>query len=282
MFKKIALILLTLSLGALSGCKKEEAKITQQKNEKAEEIKKDTTNIAVKVEDNNKKNEVQKTENLDLNKKDENSNIDEIGGLKSIKTNIDNKTETFITELEGKISENILKATFYVSGKKTEESNFSANSIKIAITGDVNVEQELKFDETESADEERAGLILEDINFDGFKDLRIQESISAGPNTPYLYWIWNKDKSFYERATELDELTSPIVDAENKKIITEVKDSPTTYFTNEYKFENNKLTQIKEIKKEYDENDPSKAKFTIRELKNGKLTVVKTYVGDAE
>ncbi len=277
MFKKIALLILMLSLVTFVGCKKEVKDTNQhqkniEKSEKKQTEKNEETQIDKKVETKVEEN----------SQKDENSKTDKNSSLKSIKKTVDDKTLTFIAEFEGKISENIPKATFYVSGKKTEESSFAANSIKIAITGNINVEQELKFDDTETADEETIGLILEDINFDGFKDLRIQEMQPAGANVPYLYWIWNKDKSLFERNSDLDIISNPVIDSTNKKIISEVRDSATTYFTNEYKFEKDKLIQTKEIKKEYDENDPSKAKFTVKELKNGKLTVVKTYIGKSE
>jgi hypothetical protein len=42
--------------------------------------------------------------------------------------------------------------------------------------------------------------IVEDINFDGYNDVRLLQFVPAGPNYPYYYWTFNpKTKKFQRR-----------------------------------------------------------------------------------
>ncbi|OBZ12009.1 hypothetical protein A8L34_17000 [Bacillus sp. FJAT-27264] len=49
--------------------------------------------------------------------------------------------------------------------------------------------QELIFDETSTQDDHAFGFVLEDMNFDGYLDVRIQADTPAGPNIPYYCWL---------------------------------------------------------------------------------------------
>jgi hypothetical protein len=42
-----------------------------------------------------------------------------------------------------------------------------------------------------TSDVKDAGFFLEDMNFDGYVDFRVQAFVPAGPNTPYLYWLYD-------------------------------------------------------------------------------------------
>ena len=65
-----------------------------------------------------------------------------------------------------------------------------------------------------------SGLYIEDLNFDGYKDLRLQKGTPAGPNIPYLYWIYDPSQN-----EELEIILALKVDYENKRIISYTRGS---------------------------------------------------------
>ena len=60
--------------------------------------------------------------------------------------------------------------------------------------------------------------LTEDMNFDGRKDFRLMEFLPAGPNIPYLYWIYNSRKDLFEANSAYTEITYPEFDNEKKEI----------------------------------------------------------------
>ena len=87
------------------------------------------------------------------------------------------------------------------------------------------------------------------MNFDGYKDIRIQQFLPASPNVPYYYWLWDKESSKFIKNDDLEKITSPIFDSENKSIKSNVRANAGTYYDYEYKYIGNKLTLVRETEK---------------------------------
>ena len=60
--------------------------------------------------------------------------------------------------------------------------------------------------------------VIEDMNFDGNPDFRLMEFLPAGPNVPYLFWIYNPKKELFEENNSYGKITSPEFDHENNQI----------------------------------------------------------------
>lgn len=60
--------------------------------------------------------------------------------------------------------------------------------------------------------------IIEDMNFDGKADFRLMEFLTAEPNVPFLYWIYNPIKKLFEKNKSYGEITSPEFNYEKKQI----------------------------------------------------------------
>ncbi len=247
------LLPLFISLILFAGCKKEIATEVKKDETKVEEVKKEEIKKEADIVDTEKKEEVKKEEM---------------------------KTETALNiEIKDKINESLPEATFKISGKKTDDLS-SAGKIEVKMEGDgKNINQLITFDPTETPDEKTLGFIVEDMNFDGYKDIRIQQFLPAGPNTPYLCWIWDKENFTFVEHTELEELTSPVFDAKTKTVKASVRDNAATYYENEYKYMKDILTLVKETQTIIDPVT-KKQTITIKELKKDKMQVVKTYTED--
>jgi hypothetical protein len=114
-------------------------------------------------------------------------------------------------------------------------------------------------------------LIVEDMNFDGLADIRIQAFMSAGPNTPYIVWLFNPETNTYDHSPDLSDISSFTVDSENQWIRSEERDSATVYTEYFYRYEDGELILFREIETDYE-----KKAIVTRELKNGEMSVVST------
>lgn len=97
-----------------------------------------------------------------------------------------------------------------------------------------------------------AGLVIEDLNFDGYQDLRLPEFLPASPNIPYLYWLYNPETAQFERNRDLEIITSPVVDSEQHLITSFSRVNAVTYVISDYHMEGDRLQLLRERTEIYD------------------------------
>lgn len=97
------------------------------------------------------------------------------------------------------------------------ENDCEITNIKVVKNG-ISI-QEIKpsknYDKTLSNEEI---FIIEDMNFDGKLDFRLLEFLPAGPNIPFLYWIYNPNNKLFIKNKHYAEITSPDFDYKKKEI----------------------------------------------------------------
>ncbi|MRN52658.1 XAC2610-related protein [Paenibacillus monticola] len=175
-----------------------------------------------------------------------------------------------------RINDSLPEFTFTVYGVKKEPLS-SANQIVITnkeASGEII--QELPFNETSTSDTETFGFIMEDMNFDGYLDIRIQADTPAAPNIPYDCWLWDANNSKFIRNSYLEEIQSPEFDTQ-KQIITSIgRSSASEHFWEEYKYIDGIPTLMKRTEEEI--NQPQKIIHTVVwELVNGELEITEDY-----
>jgi hypothetical protein len=121
--------------------------------------------------------------------------------------------------------------------------------------------------------------IIEDINFDGYNDIRLLQFLPAAPNLPYYYWTYNPATQKFQRQKALEEITSPDFDSEKKLIYSFWRGSCCDHGSSTYKYIKGKPTLIEES--EIKEED-GKVITTIKKLVNGKMKLVKKTIEKAD
>lgn len=121
-----------------------------------------------------------------------------------------------------------------------------------------------------------SGFYIEDLNFDGYKDLRLQLWRPAGPNIPYAYWLWDQSAAKFIPNKELEEILSPKVDHENHTIVSFIRDG-STYAEFTYKYFGGHVKLIRSLTAEYRHNYNNKTltvHITVRERKGDEMKIV--------
>lgn len=120
--------------------------------------------------------------------------------------------------------------------------------------------------------------IIEDINFDGYNDIRLLQFLPAAPNLPYYYWTYNATTQKFQRQKALEEISSPEFDPKKKLIYSFWRGSCCDHGLSTYRYINGKPTLIEES--EVKEED-GKVITTLKKLVNGKMKLVKRTVEKA-
>ncbi|MCR9141377.1 MAG: hypothetical protein NXI24_03935 [bacterium] len=116
------------------------------------------------------------------------------------------------------------------------------------------------------------GFVIEDLNFDGYKDLRLIEFLPAGPNIPYLVWLYDPDTKRFAASDIFADITSPEVDAEKRQIITRWRDGAAKNGTSYYEFRRDRLVLVREESREY--ADASRFRLIVRELRDAEMVEI--------
>lgn len=107
-------------------------------------------------------------------------------------------------------------------------------------------------------------IYLEDLNFDGYKDLRLQAMIPAGANAPYLYWLYDANQGKFIRNEDLEQVISPEIDLQQKRLISHERISAAEHLSIVYAWQDGKLQPvIKEVTACQEAKDCVKSYYTM-------------------
>lgn len=97
--------------------------------------------------------------------------------------------------------------------------------------------------------DDREPLILEDANFDGYRDLRTINWAGATGNIGYVFWLFDTNRGRFEYSEELSDLCRPEFFAEETKIRTHGNGGAAGMMFSEetYVWENNRLKMIEQV-----------------------------------
>lgn len=122
------------------------------------------------------------------------------------------------------------------------------------------------------------GLFVEDVNFDGFKDMRLEADEGNSGVKAYYYWIWDNQAKQFKWNEAFCVIGSPVVDTVAQTITTpQYRDNASTYNAYTYRIENNVPVLIKTVQTFYPDN--VHVKETTRELADGEMRTTGVKLG---
>jgi hypothetical protein len=116
-------------------------------------------------------------------------------------------------------------------------------------------------------------LIFEDLNFDGWDDLRTPAFLPVRPNIPYIVWLWDAGKKRFVHDEALSALDNIEADRGAKTIKSSGADSSVEYMEKNYKYIDGRLTLVKSVTRTYLRDEPGMVEEVTLELKNGEMAV---------
>ncbi|WP_438446969.1 XAC2610-related protein [Gorillibacterium sp. sgz5001074] len=118
--------------------------------------------------------------------------------------------------------------------------------------------------------------VVEDMNFDGYEDIRIQNGTPAGRNIPYLYWLWDQGTASFVPNKDLEEIVSPVFNPVSRTIETMERVGAGAYWEGTYQYKNGRPVLIKKVERVV---DPEKKVWVISlsEEIGGQMKMKKQY-----
>ncbi len=119
-----------------------------------------------------------------------------------------------------------------------------------------------------------------DMNFDGYRDIRLLEVAPAGPNVRYLNWLYRPESATFVPSAALDALIAPRFDAETREVISTRREDPSRHVSETYLHSGDGLVLKRRAVREYSE--PGRYTLTVSEPHDQGMRIVDRRVVDEE
>lgn len=106
-----------------------------------------------------------------------------------------------------------------------------------------------------------------DMNFDGYKDIRLVEFRSAGPNTAYLHWLFDPPSGRFLENPGLNDIPSAQFDAERREVRSDWRDGAARYGSSIFVFAEGRPVLVRKEEKTY--QAPGTYLFEVKRLVDG-------------
>lgn len=164
-----------------------------------------------------------------------------------------------------------------------EHTTCSIVSISILDKATSQLRQRIKpADNDQDCQQLSSTLPVEDMNFDGYNDIRIRQLMPAAPNVPYYVWLYNPKTSQFVRSSALEEITSPAVDPTHQRIRSAWRANCCDYGEDVYGFIRDQLTLLQQTETTVDPTDSSRTLTTLRRRIKGKMSIVRQITAPIE
>jgi uncharacterized protein len=117
-----------------------------------------------------------------------------------------------------------------------------------------NVSEMLKETETLWLDSGE-GFKIEDVNFDGYQDIRLMEFLPAGANVPYLYWLYQVEQKQFVFNQQYSQLSHLTLDSDKKQVVSQYRMNAVEHGTDYYSVDKYQLILIRQELLTYVKND---------------------------
>lgn len=131
-------------------------------------------------------------------------------------------------------------------------SSYCVDSITVSDTADgkvmqtISIPEKTLFGQTDiSVYEEDMGFELEDVNFDGYRDIRLFDTANGNYRAEWIYLVWDPDKSIFEQDTHLNAISLASFDQEKQLIYGMERGSAFNHYYSTYRYIDGLPVEIK-------------------------------------
>lgn len=180
--------------------------------------------------------------------------------LPSIIASNEVESDCFTTTFHEKIKEDMPVFDFDLLAHYDKNTDgYSIDKLTVTDSADGRVIQEIPIPEltlfgrtnVSQYDKDTMGFELEDLNFDGYKDIRLFDTSNGNYRVEWLYFVWDPIKSIFVNDIRLNEISLANFDQEKQLIYGMERGSATDHYFSTYKYINEVPTLIRHYSQEY-------------------------------
>jgi hypothetical protein len=179
--------------------------------------------------------------------------------------------------VRGRIHADLPEMAFTLVPEQPAEAGADLNvrAIEIRRAGSATLAQRIEGLSTRTPSSAAApGLDIVDLDFDGYADIRLIESQPAGPNVPYLHWLYQPATGQFVAARALDALGAPQPDAAHRELRVDWRDGATRSGSDIYVWQAGQPVAVRKETRQY--TQPGVYTLSVSVSERGQWRVVRT------
>lgn len=170
------------------------------------------------------------------------------------------ESDCFTTTFHEKIKEDMPVFDFDLLAHYDKNTDgYSLDKLTVTNSADGRVIQEISIPEltlfghtnVSAYDKDTMGFELEDLNFDGYKDIRLFDTSNGNYRLEWIYFVWDPIKSIFANDIRLNEISLANFDQDKQLIYGMERGSATDHYFSTYKYINEVPTLIRHYSQEY-------------------------------
>lgn len=153
---------------------------------------------------------------------------------------------------KGRLREDMAEFTFELTASYNLRVKFyEVQSIDVYENGTllqtVSIPELTLFGQTETLDSmlDTLGFELEDVNFDGYLDIRLFDNLNGTYKKEWVYLVWNPEKQQFEHDARLNEISLASFDQEEQLIYGMERESGSSHYYSTYEYRDGEIVKIR-------------------------------------
>lgn len=152
---------------------------------------------------------------------------------------IEERSEDFTVSIDGRLREDMPEFTFELTAYYDLQTGYYPVQMIAVRDGDtvlqtISVPELTLFGQTNTNETDTLGFTLEDVNFDGYLDIRLYDTPNGIYRKEWIYLVWNPTKRQFEQNKRLNEISLAQFDQEQQLIYGMEHDGADYYSTYQY------------------------------------------------
>lgn len=174
-------------------------------------------------------------------------------------------------EITQKVREDMPAFRFQLHYTKENELYYT-DAITVTLEDGTPIQQILLNPKAETYDDETLSFVLEDMNFDGYADMRLMQFVTASANIPYFSWLWDPALGTFVYSESLSAISSPLFDPETQEIHGFERDGANKYIEITYQYIDRVPAIVQRVTTVYD-TDANMIITTTEGLVDGQMQI---------
>lgn len=161
------------------------------------------------------------------------------------------KGESFTVTQSGRLREDMPEFTFLLEAHfDLKTGNYAVDSIAV-YNGDmllqtISIPELTLYGQTRTNEDkiDTLGFELEDLNFDGYQDIRLYDTFAGNSSQEWIYLVWDPELGIFESDERLKQIPDASFDQEKKLIYGGVRGSASSYYASMYQYIDGEIVEI--------------------------------------
>lgn len=159
------------------------------------------------------------------------------------------RNEVVTVSIDGRLREDMPEFTFELTAYYDLQTGYYQVQTIVVYNGDtvlqtISIPELTLFGQTDSREADTFGFTLEDVNFDGYQDIRLYDTLNGNYRVEWIYLVWNPGTDCFEQDKRLNDISLAQFDQEEQLIYGMERGGAAYHYYSTYQYIDGEIVRI--------------------------------------